>query len=107
MASRGEFDQKCQMVKYVRTLIGKWKPEIIFFMGAGPVRLSDLEKKIPEADPRVLKRQLRSLETAGFVRKTRYAEVPPRVEYSLTEEGINLVKMYEAITKTIATHQAK
>lgn len=105
MASRGEFDQKCQMVKYIRALIGKWKPEIIFFMGDGPVRLSDLEKKIPEADPRVLKRQLRSLETSGIVKKTKYAEVPPRVEYSLTEEGKCLSQMHEAITKTVAMHQ--
>ena len=105
MVSGSEFDQKCQMVKYVRALIGKWKPEIIFFMETGPVRLNDLEKKIPEADPRVLKRQLRSLETAGLVKKTRYAEVPPRVEYSLTEEGRSLTRMHEAITRTIAMYQ--
>jgi DNA-binding HxlR family transcriptional regulator len=105
MASKDEFEQKCQMTKYVRDLIGKWKPEIIFYMGEGPVRLSELEKKIPEADPRVLKRQLRSLETSGIVKRTRYSEVPPRVEYSLTEEGRCLTQMQDAINKTLSTHQ--
>ena len=71
MAPGEEFEQKCQMLKYVRALIGKWKPELIYFMEAGPLRLSDLEKKIPQADPRVLKRQLQSLETAGIVNFSR------------------------------------
>jgi len=107
MASKADFDQKCQMLKYVRELTGKWKPEIIFYLGAGSVRLSDLERKIPEADPRVIKRQLQNLEKSGIVKKIRYAEVPPRVEYSLTEEGIYLVQAHEAITKTLSMRQKK
>lgn len=81
--------------------MGKWKAEIVFNLKEGPLRLSEIEQRIPGANPRVLKRQLRSLEADRIVQRITYAEVPPKVEYSLTGHGKALFPLLEAVNKTI------
>jgi DNA-binding HxlR family transcriptional regulator len=71
-----------------RILEGRWKMVIIFHLFArGVLRFSELEKAIPAASQKMLIQQLRELERNGVITRTIYPQVPPKVEYSLTEWG--------------------
>lgn len=71
-----------------RILEGRWKMVIIFHLFArGIQRFSQLEKAIPAASQKMLIQQLRELEREGVVKRTVYPQVPPKVEYALTEWG--------------------
>lgn len=72
----------------VAVLGGAWKPTILSNLAsAGTLRFGELRKSLGELSPRVLTRQLRELEEDGLITRTVYAEVPPRVEYRLSERG--------------------
>lgn len=67
---------------------GKWKPIILYYVGENKVmRYGELRRCIPSISERMLTRQLRELENDGIVHREIYREVPPKVEYSLTELG--------------------
>ena len=71
-----------------RILEGRWKMVIVFHLFArGILRFSELEKAIPAASPKMLTQQLRELERDGVVSRTVYPQVPPKVEYRLTDWG--------------------
>ena len=71
---------------------GKWKPVILYHLAqAGVLRFNELRRSIPEVTERMLTRQLRELAADGLVRRKAYPQVPPRVEYSLTEQGASLI----------------
>jgi DNA-binding HxlR family transcriptional regulator len=71
-----------------RMLEGRWKMVIIFHLFArGILRFSELEKAIPAVSQKMLIQQLRELERDGIVGRTVYPQVPPKVEYDLTEWG--------------------
>lgn len=81
-------------VRNVITRIGdKWTVLILLTLdGKGcPMRNKDIQSCIPDISPKMLGNALRGLEADGFVRRTVYAEVPPRVEYSLTELSRSLL----------------
>ena len=81
MAARGIDDA-------FRILEGRWKMVIIFHLFArGTLRFSELERAIPGVSQKMLIQQLRELERDGVVRRTVYPQVPPKVEYDLTEWG--------------------
>lgn len=69
---------------------GKWKPIILCHLGGGTLRTGELCRLIPNVSQRVLTRQLRQLEQDGIIARRVYNQVPPKVEYSLTEEGKSL-----------------
>lgn len=72
----------------LKFLEGRWKLLILFqLFGGEVVRFSQLERGIPGITQKMLSQQLRQLEKDGLVRRKAYPEVPPRVEYSLTEWG--------------------
>ena len=71
-----------------RILEGRWKMDIVFHLFArGILRFSDLERAIPAVSQKMLIQQLRELERDGVVKRTVYPQVPPKVEYDLTEWG--------------------
>jgi len=75
----------------LKVLEGKWKLSILFYLFDGKImRFSDLERAIPAITQKMLAQQLRQLEADGLVGRTTYPEVPPRVEYYLTEWGQSL-----------------
>jgi DNA-binding HxlR family transcriptional regulator len=76
---------------------GKWKIHLIHFIAEGNKRPSELQKKIPRATRRVLNVQLNELEAHGFISKKVYAELPPKVEYSLTDLGQSLLPIIRAL----------
>ena len=82
-----------------RMLEGRWKLLIVFHLFSSPVmRFSDLERAIPAVTQKMLVQQLRNLETDGIVARRVYPQVPPKVEYSLTEWGEQLCGPIEALT---------
>ncbi|MBF9034121.1 transcriptional regulator [Rhodobacterales bacterium HKCCE2091] len=77
---------------------GRWKLEILFHLFGGQVlRFSELERAIPAVSQKMLIQQLRALETEGLVTRTVHPEVPPRVEYALTEWGQSLCPALDAL----------
>ncbi len=77
---------------------GKWKPLIVWHLGQyGTMRFSELKKTIPSVTQKMLTQQLRELEEDNLVHREVYAQVPPKVEYSLTELGQSLMPMLKTM----------
>lgn len=85
-------------VETTLTLIGdKWKVLILRDLMNGTMRFGELKKSIGSVSQKVLTAQLRDMEKSGLVNRTVYAEVPPKVEYSLTETGKSLEPILNAM----------
>ncbi|MCF2528879.1 winged helix-turn-helix transcriptional regulator [Yinghuangia sp. KLBMP8922] len=69
---------------------GKWKGLILFALGEGPVRFGELRRTVAGISERMLILQLREMEANGLVHREVYQQVPPKVEYSLTDFGRSL-----------------
>lgn len=86
-------------VETTLTLIGdKWKVLILRDLLAGTKRFGQLKKSVGQVSQKVLTAQLRDMEANGMVNRTVYAEVPPRVEYSLTPLGQSLRPILDAMS---------
>ncbi len=83
----------CPLEIAVNTISGKWKVPIIWQINEGKKRPSEFLRGIKEVDRRVLNQQLKEMESDGLITKKIFNELPPRVEYSLTELGEKLVKV--------------
>lgn len=82
----------------MKVLEGRWKLILLFHLFGGQVRrYSELEKCIPGISQKMLAQQLRALEADGLVRRTVYPEVPPKVEYQLTDWGQALCPVLDAL----------
>jgi len=78
-------------------LYGKWKIRLLWFINEGYLRPSELQRKIPDASRRVLNIQLKELEEHELVCRKIYAQVPPKVEYYLTDFGKTLIPVIAAL----------
>lgn len=77
---------------------GKWKPLIIYFLLKNEVmRFNQIQKAIPTATRRMITKHLRELEAHGIIHREVYDEVPPRVEYSLTDLGHTLMPVLDSM----------
>lgn len=81
----------CPVAAVQNVLAGKWKIIILWHLIQKTIRFGELQKLIPEISQGILTRQLRELEEDGLVHREVYKEVPPRVEYSLTDLGHSLI----------------
>ncbi|WP_460985190.1 winged helix-turn-helix transcriptional regulator [Spirosoma fluminis] len=73
--------------KTLDIICGKWRLYIIYQLGMESRRYGELRRMIPEVSEKVLVQELKELVTLGVIQKKSYGEVPPRVEYSLTTKG--------------------
>lgn len=73
----------------------KWTALILRDLANGPKRFSELEKSVGSINPRTLSQRLDDLEKHHIITKRSYAEVPPRIEYTLTEKGTDLVPVLQ------------
>jgi len=93
----------CPITHAMSIIGGKWKPIIIFLLARGPLRFGKLVMFIPAISRKVLTDQLRELEADGLIDRKKYAETPPRVEYSLTEKSKSLIPvLYSLAQWTVA-----
>lgn len=77
----------CPVTTCMNKIGGKWKPVIIYLITFKKNRFSILQKAIPAISKQMLVNQLREMEADGLIERTIYAEIPPRVEYKLSEYG--------------------
>ena len=88
-------------------LIGdKWTPIIVYVLGQGTKRYGELRRHLPDVSKKMLTQTLRALERDGLVRRTVYAEVPPRVEYDLTPLGRKFLEPVKALCGWALGHRA-
>lgn len=81
----------CPIETTLRVIGGKWKPLILWFLyESGTMRFSELRRAVPQATEKMLTQHLRELEADRLVHREVYAQVPPKVEYSLTQHGRSL-----------------
>jgi DNA-binding HxlR family transcriptional regulator len=89
-------------LKFVRVMgiIGnKWNLFIIWSLKDGTLRFSELQKRMGDVNSKTITKHLRDLEKSKIVTRTVYPEVPPRVEYNLTQQGLTFLPVFEAIRK--------
>jgi DNA-binding HxlR family transcriptional regulator len=82
---------ECGITFIMEIIGGKWKPCLIYHIDQGAKRPSELQRQNPTATRRVLNQQLKELEEHGIIKRVVYAELPPKVEYSLTDMGRTLL----------------
>ncbi len=87
----------CPVETTLHIMSGKWKGVILYRLLGGKRRFNELKKMMPAITFRTLTLQLRQLEEDGIVARTAYAEVPPRVEYSLTPLGETMRPIIQAM----------
>jgi DNA-binding HxlR family transcriptional regulator len=94
----------CSLVHAMNIIGGKWKPIIIYLLANGSLRFGKLLIFIPNISKKVLTEQLRELEEDGVLIRERFAETPPRVEYSLSETGKTLLPILRQLSEwTVAS----
>jgi DNA-binding HxlR family transcriptional regulator len=90
-------DPDCPVCATAEIVCGKWTLLLVRDLADGRSRFCELERSLTGISPRTLSLRLRALEEQGIVRRTTYAEVPPRVEYALTEKGFALLPIIESM----------
>ncbi|MGO4820656.1 MULTISPECIES: winged helix-turn-helix transcriptional regulator [unclassified Flavobacterium] len=88
----------CPLTRAISKIGNKWKPIIINVIQDRTVRFGQLDAIIPLITRKVLTEQLKELEEDGILTRTAYKEIPPRVEYSLTKQGLELVPILKTIS---------
>jgi DNA-binding HxlR family transcriptional regulator len=95
-------------VKLTASIIGgKWKPSLLFHLEGRTRRFCELQRLIPRLTKKMLTQHLRELERDGIVHRKVYAEVPPRVEYSLTRHGESLKPILKLMSAWGTRHRAR
>ncbi|HLG76723.1 MAG TPA: helix-turn-helix domain-containing protein [Ktedonobacteraceae bacterium] len=97
----------CPVDRTLQVVGGRWKPLILWYLFQQPQRFSALRRAMPNTTQKVLTQQLRELEQDGIVHREIYPQVPPKVEYSLTEQGRSLQPVIEAMVVWGRQRQSK
>lgn len=87
----------CPLTRAIGTIGNKWKPIIVNVIRERTVRFGQLDAIIPHITRKVLTEQLKELEEDGLLKRISYKEIPPRVEYFLTEKGLGLLPIIDLI----------
>ncbi len=89
----------CPMELTLDLIGGKWKSLILWHLGENTLRFSELKKALPKITQKMLTQQLRELEQDGLVERYIYTQVPPKVEYSLTDAGKTLLPILTTMSQ--------
>ena len=90
--------ERCATVSTIQKVLGgKWKIEILYYISLRTRRFGELQRQIGEITQSTLTKQLRVLEADGFISRYIYQEIPPKVEYSLTDLGKSFVPVIECM----------
>jgi DNA-binding HxlR family transcriptional regulator len=90
-----EKEYSCGIDVTLAVVGGKWKASILWHLARATMRFSDLQRQFSETTRKMLTQQLRELEADGLVHREVYPQVPPKVEYSLTEKGRSISPILE------------
>ncbi|OWA35793.1 transcriptional regulator [Saccharibacillus sp. O16] len=95
----------CQFVAALDSIVGKWKPIILYHLLQGePLRFNELRRLLPHVTQRMLTLHLRELEEEEIITRVVYPQVPPKVEYSITEYGKSLAPVLEVLHRWGTVH---
>ncbi len=89
----------CPVSSTLKVFGGKWKPLILYFISVDVNRFGQLQRMIPGCSKKMMTTQLRELETDGLINRKVFAEVPPKVIYSLTSKGESLRPIFGELSK--------
>jgi len=95
--SRFDCAPGCSVEAAISLIDGKWKCVILYHLLSGTLRFNEIRRHVPSVTQRTLTNQLRELEMDGLIVRTVYAQVPPKVEYSLSELGRTMVPVLSAL----------
>ncbi len=107
-ARTGECTQRCCAGKHyfcsvelaLQVIGGKWKPIILWHLRTGDKqRFGELKRHMPNVTQKMLTQQLRELESDGMILREVYPQVPPKVEYSLTDLGLSVMPILDQLSK--------
>jgi DNA-binding HxlR family transcriptional regulator len=98
---------RCPVEVTLEIIGGKWKPLLLYYLLDGTKRFNQLRRLLPQVTQQMLTLQLRELERDGIVHRKVYAEVPPKVEYSLSEAGRSLEPILLQMLAWGQTHLAQ
>lgn len=87
----------CPFVTAQRLIQGKWAILILHHLSEGPLRFNELQRRMPKMTHATLSAQLKQLEAEGLVIRTEYPQIPPKVEYKLSEIGEKFAPVLESI----------
>nr|WP_321520897.1 helix-turn-helix domain-containing protein [uncultured Macellibacteroides sp.] len=87
----------CPVTASIELIGGKWKTIILYSLLSGTRRFGEIAVRIPDISRKVLTEQLKELESDGLIVREQYKEIPPRVEYSLTELGKSLSSVFREL----------
>jgi DNA-binding HxlR family transcriptional regulator len=88
---------RCPIEEAMRVLSGRWPTLLLYYLKDGTKRFSELRRDNPTVSHRILALELRKLEAAGIVKRTAYKGYPLRVDYDLTQAGLKLVPLIDAV----------
>lgn len=94
----------CPVTALLELIGGKWKPVILYCLRDETRRFGELSARMPSISRKVLTEQLKQLESDGLVIRVQFNEIPPRVEYSLTDLGRSLAPVLQAMERWGSTH---
>jgi DNA-binding HxlR family transcriptional regulator len=94
-----DYVENCPISSVQKIVRGKWTMVIVFFLSQGTLRFGELSRKIPQVTQANLTRELRMLEEYRIIHREIYKEVPPKVEYSLTELGVKFLPVLKSLEK--------
>lgn len=89
----------CPVSATLKLIGGKWKPLILYFISVDVNRFGQLQRMMPDCSKRMMTVQLRELEDDGLVHRKVFAEVPPKVIYTLTEKGESLRPLFSMLSQ--------
>lgn len=101
------YDRNCPTRKMLHRIGDRWTVLVIGILGHGTTRYSDIARQVDGISQKMLTQTLRGLETDGLVTRTVYAEVPPRVEYQLTELGQTLREPLKGLENWVIAHMSE
>ncbi len=99
-----EREYSCGIDATLAVVGGKWKASILWHLAQQTMRFSDLQRQFADTTRKMLTQQLRELETDGLVHREVYPQVPPKVEYSLTERGRSIYPILQQMCAWAKEH---